>query len=422
MVVLRIATVLTLFSTISALPLQAGGTVTGKIIQYKNDRLYIDQGIEANIFSGSPFVVVQGNDTLLVSAIDQSYEGVSISLPIGRLSDSLNWTDYPAIIYPAPYDSSAVIRVVTDINNLSLASSAVLTRSEDGSDSIAYNGGISLTVLPDRIDLLHEFHQKDADGILSFTDYSRQLPGTELISTPAPFIAVLIPNLSSPVNLGTALTTSLYYRFDDQRLGLYFDGDRVQPVYSLRFENNPATRPYPYDDNLGRQLFSRVSGAPKRVNLFVGDPALQKLADYLGDILSRDRCLINPVNDPSDADVSLEFILADRRSPTATIVSLLDLAESGIRSNSPFVPIIHNCRQQLEWGTHEADSSRADYHLRLCTRRLTDDLGVFPLFRPTLHFTSRPDVRGVTVTADGRIDLAEGRLIIMNEPALEAAP
>lgn len=397
---------------------QAAGT----IIQYRNDRLYFDQGEESNLFRGSPFIVIRGADTLFASKIEFSYDGISMSEPTGGFFDTLPWQDLELVLIPARYDSSAILRVATDYSLNEFMSTGFITQPEDSLTDVTYNSGIEWIYSDDRIELLHDFRTGRSDLLVSFNDYGRQLASANVVWSPAPYIAVLMPNLSSERNRAAALTTSLYYRFDDHRLGLYFDGDRVAPVYSFRAGQESGNRMFEYDEDRGRQLFKRVSTNPRRLAVYVGHPALLRTADYFRDILARDRCRMTLVDSRKEADIYLEFVPFDIQNPAGVMACVLDILENDSPDAESYSSIIQTCRRQLQWSISDPDSARTAYHLRLCNRQLIDDLGVFPLFRPAVHVTSQPDIRGINTTADGRIDFTTARRVVVSDIIREEKP
>jgi len=68
---------------------------------------------------------------------------------------------------------------------------------------------------------------------------------------------------------------------------------------------------------------------------------------------------------------------------------------------------------QLTRSPSYADSAR---HLETVSRIMAEDLGLFPLFRPTLYVHTQKRLKNIVVTPDGRIDCSAA--VILRLPML----
>jgi hypothetical protein len=401
------------------------------VLQAKLDRLYFGAGQEADIFAGSPFLIECHSVVLFSGRIEQSYSGISISEPIANI-DSVNFDSCLAVITAAETDSNAVIQLGTDIlldintitDFLSSSDCSFVVRvgvngSRFRTESSRYFPACDSVVViyfPDSAELSFNLVGGNHDGYLSFSRYEPIGSDFDTYESAVPLVAALIPNPSKDVNYIGALTTSLYYRFDHDRLPLYFNGDRIQTAYSLNADDTSRSRLFPYDADKGRRLFSQLPNRPRRITMYVGNPVLQSVADYFSDILARDRCRTEVVTDISQADIALAFVPYVEGIPTEAFRSVLDII--GFMTPSDWQSeIIGTAKTQLTWAEDEADSLKEAYYLRRVERRLVDDLGVFPLFQPTIFVGTESMIKGIQIDEFGRVDLSKIRRVQLPSPS-----
>ncbi|UCC44634.1 MAG: hypothetical protein JSU65_01515 [Candidatus Zixiibacteriota bacterium] len=398
------------------------------VLQYKLNRLYFDEGEEKNIFIGSRFTLYHSTDSLLSGLVETVLPGLSISRP---LSDSLS-TDIAdsiyAIVQVADEDSGAVINLGTDIPLDRLLHWGVILTPAHPADTGSIDttcqldttaeqdvltiGSQRIIGYQNRVEMLHDFDSRRLDGLLSYRIESRHATDRPAIARLAPFMCVLMPNLSRDVNRAATLTTSIYYRFDDARIALHFDGDRVIPLYSFTDPEKPD-RSYPFDPSKGRSLFRRAPGRPGRLNIYVAQPELERAAAYLSDVLSRDRCRVRLVGTRGEADLFLEFVPFDTNDESAAIEYILDTLSLDTVSGSSATQAVQSARTQLHWSRSDPDTSRQAYYWQLIDRRLLYDIGIFPLFRPTIFVVTDDLIKGLRSGPDGRLDLCGLRKIII---------
>jgi MarR-like DNA-binding transcriptional regulator SgrR of sgrS sRNA len=75
-------------------------------------------------------------------------------------------------------------------------------------------------------------------------------------------------------------------------------------------------------------------------------------------------------------------------------------------------------RIELELAQHRTSFSPAgsSRHLETVSRIMAEDLGLFPLFRPTLYIHTHKRLRNVVLTPDGRVDCDSAIKVWLQQP------
>jgi hypothetical protein len=361
------------------------------------DRLYFPAGEEALIFEGAPFTVINGADTIYSGLIDHAWEGVSVSASTHGFFDTIPTVRLDAILTQAEIDTTRPVSVGNELSRLQIRAESAGDHRVDWSDYTP-------------IDPLREdFLSGSLDAIVTLTDFDPHPDNVTTASAPLPYIVVLIPNVRREFNYHGELTTSLFYRFNARQLAVCFRGDEANEV--RRFTPSgpnlfPLPRWYDFDPARGKKLFDRINRKPSRLKLHSGHPSLDGLARYFADILSRDRCVVELTGDRASADIRLEYVPFQDSSPRAAFDSLIGLlAQDSVKGSSPaeYLRKVDLELRGLNIALQPADSVR---HLEALDRIMAEDLGVFPLFRPTLYLHTQKRLRGVTLTPDGRVDFS----------------
>jgi hypothetical protein len=381
----------------AALTVYSAGWRT-RSFELRRDRLYFPAGEEALIFTNSPFVVLRNNDTVYTGLIEHTWEGVSASGLMHGCLDNLPLTNLEVVIAQAEIDSAQSITVGSDLSELALRSNAL------------DNSHVSWKMYKDGAALREDFAAGLLDAIVMLSDLDpRPAEGTTL-SAPCPFIAVMVPQVGREFNYHGELTTSLYYRFDNSRVALCFRGDEVGRVNRLTqsLPGNPALpRWYDFDPARGKKLFDRMSHRPSRIRLYSGHTALDGLMRYFADILSRDRCVVELTSDRSLADVSVEFIPYSETSPLTAIDTLVHrMTNDAVNGSAPaeYLQQINHELSSLVTASLPEDSIRC---FETVSRIMAEDLGVFPLFRPTLFVHAHQQLRNTTLDPSGLVDFSK---------------
>jgi hypothetical protein len=429
----------------------AAGEITTEVLQYKLGNLYFGCGEESNIFAGSPFTLYCQGDSLCSGKIEFSFAGVSISGDI----DSTNIPDLldscHVVIQAAELQVGAVLGFGTRISLESLVntsdksltgqSTAILitgdmfaddtlsgrkllfertgdtligrVESYADDDTSAFLQSLSLIYYDNDDAMIYAFETGRLDGCISYSRLRGISDETDELYHPAPLIAVLTPNLSRKINELGSLTTSLYYRFDHDRLQVYFEGDRIRPYNTFFTHEKPTPRVFPHDPEKGRRLFTRLGDRPRFLSIFAAQPELVQTANYFSDVLSRDRCRTELVDKRGDADIYIEFIPNKSQDVYEGYRYIIDELTQDTIAGSREAEIVLMAITQLEWAISSADRSGPTHYLKLIERRMIDDLGLFPLFRPSVFVTTRKQIKGVRFDSDGCLDLSNLRRVIL---------
>ena len=374
--------------------------------ELRQDRLYFPVGEEAFIFESSPFTLVKNGVTIFSGVVEHSWEGVSVSARTGGVLDTLSLDGVEAVMMQAEIDSGATIVIGSDLGNL--------VRPMDSTDA----GSARWVAYDDVAAMEDDFAAGMLEAVVTFSAFGFRSGDRGTLSSPSPYVAVIIPNVGRRINHRGELSTSLYYRFDENLLALCFRGDEVCFTKSL-FPSSDDTvgrrRWYDFDPSRGKKLLERMSPRPSRVNLYSGNSTLDVLARCFADILSRDRCVVEMTGERRDADLYIDFIPYQENSPLTAIDTLLSLLRrDAVVDTRPYEYLqrIEAELAQLRTSISSPDSAR---HLETVGRIMAEELGVFPLFRPTLYVHTHKRLRNVVVLPDGSIDCSAA--VILRLPA-----
>ena len=379
----------------------------GRTFELRQDRLYFPVGEETRVFENSRCSIIRSGDTLFTGFVEHSWEGVSVSTRTGGYFDTLSLDGTEAVIVQAEIDSGGTIVIGSDLGNL-----VRLIDSTNG-------GNVNWVDYDDTNAMQDDFAAGMLEAVVTFSAFGFRSGDRSTLSSPSPFMAVVIPNVGRRINYRGELSTSLYYRFDESLLALCFRGDEVSFVERL-FSSSDDTvgghRWYDFDPSRGKKLLDRISPRLARVSLYSGNCALDGLARCFADILSRDRCAVEIARDRHRADISIDFVPYQEHSPKSAIDTLLALMRSDAVVDtrpSEYLQQIETELAQLTRSPSYADSAR---HLETVSRIMAEDLGLFPLFRPTLYVHTQKRLKNIVVTPDGRIDCSAA--VILRLPML----
>ncbi len=394
-----------------------------EILQIKMNRIYFASGEEENIFQDCSFFVIKSDDTLIKGYIEKSYAGVSYSYPTEKLSDTITTDSCSAFIQPATIDS--LTPVIIGIHKLIPYGSSSnfpgllsVTVSDDSlNNGLSKYGNILHTYLYEsETEMLLDFESGLIDAFIS---YKQELPShknqkySEIIHAPAPFYAALIPNISKAVNNKGLLTTSLYYRFNDERLSSIFYGDNTVSYNCLFPAENSCRRLYAFDPDNGRNLLNYIDKIPKKLFMSIDNNSLEKLGLYFADILSRDKIRLKFAEDNSKADIYLKFIPLSEDNNDSSLTYILKLLKADSPANKKINSTISEIEKYIESANNANAKESQQYYLNLAQRALTEDLGVFPLLRPSLYFSSGNNLKGCAFDNNGHLDLSNLRKVLL---------
>jgi len=392
--------------------------VSCEILQYKTGRLYFSAGEEARIYRHARYAVMNttGADTVLSGYVEHSWAGISVSFPIDTALVASLTGDLPVLIEPAAIDSTSTITIGTDIPDLKLF-------SEDSS-----HDQLIVRHYDRYLAMAQDVEMGVLDGCVSLTKPVAFSDRTILTEYALPYAVSVVPNVGRGYNSQGYLTTSLYYRFDHDRSQLYFVG-HIRPQMCLwttsdtgieAAHHSMRSRPYPLNPERGRLLIDNLPRSTEKVRLFVGSPKLERLAHYFGDILARDRFTVELTDNKRMADLYLEFVPLSPRVPSTAVYAVQHQMVMDSIPGAPPNESLRICAGLAE--LVETAQSEQEYYeyLDRMSRRQIMDLGVFPLFRPTLYFSADITLQGVHIDADGFLDFTEAVKVIMPPPPEEA--
>jgi hypothetical protein len=388
----------------------SGQEIRTQVSDLRLGRLYFPFGEELHVYQHSPFVVLRGEDTVYGGHIEHSWLGVSVSLPTDGFFDTLRLDSLEVEITPARVDSTARVTIGTNVAGLQLLT-----------DSVP-NARIELGVYDDERSLLDDFNSGLVDGIITLSDLTARPDNVTTICHNLPYLVALVPNMSRACNAQGQLTTSLYYRFDDSRLAVTFDGDRVSMVNRLVpvvDSAAPAGRLYACDPSRGRALFDGLTPRPVKILIYSGNPLLDGVALYFADIISRDRCQVQLTENRREADIRVDFLPFSQSLPSSAVYAAYHMLVTDSVSGSPANE--HLRRLEVELTMVESAVRYDDYyrHLAIAGRIMSEDLGAFPLFRPTLFLHSHKRLQNVGFDRDGRLDFRSAVIVELPQPVEE---
>jgi hypothetical protein len=389
------------------------GELRVDLADYRLDRLYFPAGEEARIYEHARFVIVRGDDSIYSGRIQHAWQGVATSGLTDRFFDSLDFDSLQAVIETAEIDTASAIVIGSDLIGLSLLPEK--TASER----------VRIREYKDRESMLEDFHSDLLDGMVSFEALSPRPEGVTTISRPAPWLVVMIPHVGREVNFQGQMTTSLYYRFDRDRLSFSFDGD--QPAMTNRFEadltdDRPRERLYRYDPARGRKLFEQMTFKPTSLAFHSSHPALDDLTHYFADIVSRDRCRVELVDNSHSADIRIAFSPTSHSLPSVTIYSMFHQLVVDSAADMDSGEQVRRIAAELSYVESQTQLDEYYRHLRNAGRIMIEELGLFPLFRPTVFLTTHRRLQGFGFNDDDQIDLSSGIMLVLPRPDEEVTP
>ena len=397
---------LCLLGSIDALP----GSISTDVLQYKLHRLYFPYGTEADIYENCEFFLINNGDTVYNGTIETSYPGISISIPINNLFVTL--------------DSLSVLIKTADIDGLSPIRIGVLNsmlhdRNDNhcflfNYDSLTYNGNLlRIRTYDSELKMQIDFESGQIDGFFSFETPNINTGNMKSIISPAPFVAALIPNTAREINEKGILTTSLFYRFDEEKLPILFNGRNPAPFYCLCPTGDSCLRPYDYNPDKGRKLLNYLRTKPGQAKMAVADHSLRGLGEYFADILSRDRIKVQLTNNFDDADIYLQYIpYIEARTDSAYKYIVNMLSRDTIPGNDINKALV-DLANTLELHDRTSSITGRNHFIKLARRTLHEDIGLFPLFRPSVYFSARNTLRGYGFNRHGIFNIKSLKLIII---------
>jgi hypothetical protein len=396
----------------------AAGEITARILQFKMNRLYFPVGEEENIFRDSPFVICLFNDTIYQGRIEASFPGISYSYPVDSVFDTAAIDTCYGIIEAAEIDSLSPINIgilkslpYGDFSNASGILAGITAADSQGIGFSRYGTTLNTHLYNSWVEMQIDFESGLIDAVCSFDAVISPGIIAETISAPAPFYVALIPNVSRTVNKNGLLTTSLYYRFNEDRLYALFNGRNAEPFRCLYLTDAPCPRAYEFDPDKGRNLLNYLKKRPRKVKIAYENSTLKRLAQYFADILSRDKINVKLTTSFSDADIYISYVPLHGEKIDTSLYYIMDILTTDTTEGNPMNSNVSITANYLELQRGSSDPETRTYYLNLAQRDLREYLGVFPLLRPTVYFAAGGNLKGYSFNRDGRLELKDLRKI-----------
>lgn len=403
-VTIAIATVVGL---ISGLPV-FGEELEVQLVQVRHRRLYFDRGEEDRILRYSRFVAMHNGELVFEGCIEASLLGISYSYPISVDADSLLSDSLTYLLNPAPIDSVTTIRV-------GYCGPIDLLTGGLSPEQTIYNE-LNYREYDSDFEMNLDFEAGRLDVVLAYRDLRPTISSRTMVGTEAPFYVALVPNVSRPQRDRGLITASMYYRFDPERMSLVFAGHDAQPFNCLTIKKQACLRPYPYDPEQGRLLLKQLRPRPKTLSLGTSHDVFKAALYYYADILSRERIRITVDSDWSSADIRLlpvPLVQGDALTSLEFLQRLLTKETTPENDVSETLQIIGD---YLSSARLTRDSTVATYYGRLAETSLRDDLGILPLYRPTVYVTTRESIIDLRTDGSGVICIEDLVKIIPPQP------
>jgi len=394
-----------------------GKEVEGSVLQYKLNRLYFSSGLEDFIYPDCKFVVYRGRVVLSYGLIEFSQPGVSVSYPLDHPFEGKNLERLKVLIDAVDVDTLAPIQIgaaefkslptSTDFPTRDFPPLHVIYTLHPVSNMFMTNSGSQLNFMlyESLFEMALDFSGGGLDGFFSYGKPRSPAEGAASISTPANYYAALIPNISRDFNHGGMLTTALYYRFDPDKSYVYFTGDSVTPQTQLYACDSTGRRAYDHNPEDGRRLIQSVRNRPDHLALAVFDSQLQQTGAYFADILSRDKVRTRLTSDWYEGDLYLCFVPLDPNNALRSLKYIYDITSSDTIPDRQINQTIAIIGKYIESAENAASEQIRNYYIGKIDRSFKEDIGVFPLYRPTIYFVANHNLQGYMFDPDGYMDL-----------------
>jgi len=405
--------------------LAAAADVHCDILQYKLDRLYFPIGTEENVYASNRFTVYIAGDSIYTGVIESSQLGISYSRVTDYFFDTISIDSCWVLIEAADIDSTSFIVIGLPGNFPSISNAyGYPPMLPDNMAELKFrsflwwsqNGNLLFSKhYESEIDMILDFEAGFIDGFFSHTKSSTAKPDTRTISSYSPFFAAIIPNISRDINKNDLLTKSLYYRFDKSRLSLYFDGDNVRAYDCFYPIDKFCSSESEYNWQAGENMLSQLDKYPKEIKIYVDSKRLDKLARYYADVLSRDRIKTETTDNRKKADIFLTFVPTLYEQPDSSLYYIYNFLTNDSIVGDHTNETIEMIGEYLAFSRRTISQEAKEYYITLVLDRLKNDIGVFPLFQPTIYFTAEKHLRGFGFDPDGRFNFGALSKIKMND-------
>lgn len=357
------------------------GQISADILQIKLNRIYLNAGSEELIFPNYHFWIMKNDDTTFTGKIETAYDGISISYPLDTHLSLSDLDKYKVIVETALIDTNQHIWIYSsDLSDYEL--SMLLNVSDIYNiDSLGGSFGNKIRYLYTH-ELKPDYSSKSYDIQISYIKKSNPPLGTDKIIT-APYIAVLIPNLSKKINYDGLLSTSIYYIFD---LNPLLHSSMIKANnHDCFVDDIDCTRAYKKDSETGKNLLNNLKVNLSEVQIGYFGSSLKDAALYISDILAQERIKAHISQDNLTADLFLIYIPYDLEKPVNTLNSILDFLKKFEISNSSHKETVSILNSYIEKLKISDSSFNKEHFYNIIDYGLKYDLSIFPLYRPIIH-------------------------------------
>ena len=369
--------------------------MASRILQYSHQRLYFANGSDDNVYPDARFVVTIGTDTVASGTIEFSGPGISYSYPIENMLDSSEEHSWQAVIEAADVDSLSPIVLGTTGYNPS-GDTDIITETGSPVKVVTYASDLAMQL---------DLEAGSIDGCFSYDRFPVIKPGYEFASSPAPYYCTIVPGIADHAQRNGLLTTALYYRFNEDKYPLVFDGDGLIPIDRLCIALGDSPRHYRFDPDRGRALGRELAHSTRTISLYMSDHSLEKAALYFSDILSRDRIRTTLADDDGEADCRLIFAPVDVSEKGTSLNFLYQYLIADTSAGDPVNQTVRMVGKYLELVRTTHDSTQAARFLALAEQSMAEDIGVLPLFRPSVYFVARKEIKGYSFGPSGNFEV-----------------
>ena len=168
--------------------------------------------------------------------------------------------------------------------------------------------------------------------------------------------------------------------------------------------SNSTDRSYEFNSEKGMQLAQSLRRRNPQISFYIHNLYFKKLGNFIGDILNRDKFNVTLVDDSLESDIVIEFIPFIKSNPGLSLESISNILinQSPLYdSQKEALTIIKNNLQSAKEAQTEI---LRDYYLKLVDYSLKYDLGVFPMFQPTIYFQHTDELTNCHFDENGMID------------------
>ncbi len=377
------------------------------ILQLRSGRVYFAAGVEDLVFAGAQFSIVCEDSLFAEGTIEYSGPSICWSNFAAGFEKLTLSPDCRSFIHLPDIDTLTPIRLAV----FGPARSQLLLPNGSEDSLLHTQTGNRLQIQSvDQLQL--EIGSARFHAAAGFRSRLRSPAfGRNPVSSKAPFVVLMIPNLASDWGADGSLTTSMYYRYDDSKPTILFEGDSAVSLYSLGSFDTLSRRLYPFAPSTGKALLANMQHHEDTVRLYAGEIALEPCVYFFADILARDRRVVKIVEVRQEADVIFEFIPLVESQPLKVYEIVLQRLEQQADIPRSARETLDLIRIRLESGQESDDETAAAYYSRLIDRTLVEDLGLFPLFRPIVYLHTTSELIAARFDHNGMIDINSLTLI-----------